>query len=189
MRDINENDEFYNRYIDYLERREFAKPLRTLPVTARNIPEYKMLFNELDWMLSCLEHLQELDEALQRCQSRYRMMEYQDSQYRVIIPDSIYDIYNDAEQQNLYLSRKIMDICNGFYGVAFMRRVNEPEKSFFTMRLEGAEITGIVTKNSRPIKPESDEMRWIEKYALRKGIYVMAECYVEDYPFDMDEII
>lgn len=82
-----------------------------------------------------------------------------------------------------------MDICNGFCAIAFMRRVNEPGKSFITMRLEDAEITGIVTKNSRPIKPESDEMRWIEKYALRKGIYVMAECYAEDYPFDADEIV
>ena len=64
MNNMNDDDEFYNRYIDYLERREFAKPLRTLPVTAKNIPEYKMLFNELDWILSCLEHLQELDAAL-----------------------------------------------------------------------------------------------------------------------------
>lgn len=101
-------------------------------------------------------------------------LEYEDDDFKMIIPRSPADVKNEGRQQGHCVATHFMNyIANGDTAVVFMRRTTEPEKALITIEVRNNKIrqASIGNNNSVP-----DEYRdWIRNWASMKGVEIDEE--------------
>ena len=101
----------------------------------------------------------------------FAYLEYEDEEYKIIIPRSPEDVRDEGRQQGHCVASHFMRyIANGDTMVVFMRRSNDPDRSLITMEIRNNRIRQacIGDNNSVPY-----EMRnWIRNWASMKGVVI-----------------
>ena len=152
------------------------------PSDPKELQKYTL---EADLLLSYIGNKDEYDHLIWMQNSRLEYLDYSDSRYVVTHPSTVMDIFDESVAQHNCLMTVFQDVCRGNLDVGFMRRKNNPEKSFITFQVnECKKVVQIYGKYNRMINPYSNEMRWFRNvYMKEKGFKLSEPTELEDIPF------
>ena len=112
-------------------------------------------------------------------EKRRKLYEYSSDDYIVVMPRNGVDIVKEGYFQHNCLSTYVEDVLYGRTEVLFIRKKEEPDKSFVTMEINEGKITEV--RGSCNNYPCADIYRFLEKYSLDVGCKYVPEELVEDY--------
>ena len=166
----------YEYYVAYLKKCEDLKPIIKLPVCpVEELGEFP--YEKAEYLHECLvEHGEEMQDFFEVMYDLYGFeLEYEDSQYRMIWPKQLIDLCKEAEAQHSCLWNYLKEASAGESFILFMRKANNPEKSYITVEIVGNTIFQALRKYNKELN--EDEMRWLEHYAEIKTLNIDLEVF------------
>jgi hypothetical protein len=100
----------------------------------------------------------------------YKMLEYKDREYVVVIPQSPKDLIDEGSNLSHCVASYVDDVINGKCKIVFLRSKKEPDVSLVTVEVRGNTIRQVKGKRNR--RPSEEEMAFISKWAKKKGLLV-----------------
>ncbi|OUP21428.1 hypothetical protein B5F29_02800 [Lachnoclostridium sp. An196] len=141
--------------------------------------------------------IKDADKKIRERKRRDRYYEYENKDYKIILPENAADMFREADKQKNCLVQYISMHAERATTILFLRRVQRPGKSFVTMEVNCEQrITQIYCACNRD--PDREVRKFVEEYAQEKGfhyeerdhmleeIYDLAELFDDDWEQDED---
>lgn len=98
-------------------------------------------------------------------------LEYSDDEYMIIIPRSAEDVRDEGRQQRHCIARAYINhIAVGDTVCVFMRKVNQPNRSYITIEIRNNVIRQACVGNNHSVPDEQRD--WIRNWARIKGVEI-----------------
>lgn len=107
------------------------------------------------------------------------LYEYEDDEFFVKFPDSLFKVLQEAANQHNCLLNYINKILCGQSVVVFLRTKQEPDKSYITIEVEEGLIEQARGCCNRSLTEQ--ECKWLNSYANEIGVWIGADIYENYY--------
>jgi hypothetical protein len=98
-------------------------------------------------------------------------LEYQDDQYLIKIPRSAEDVRDEGRQQGHCIAQQYINhIAVGDTVCVFMRKVNQPDRSYITIEIRNNVIRQACVGDNNSVPEE--QRQWIRHWAALKGVEI-----------------
>lgn len=185
MEEYNLNPERFLIYINYLHQVEYI----SLPIFLQQYEEYleKELWNQngrKNKMYKFPRYFDSVYAIMMRKEEKIRQLEnynpdeyengyleYSDNDFIMRIPKTRADVEDEGEQQRHCIATHFMDyIARGDTAVVFMRRTEEPDKSFITIEIRNNVIRQACVRRNGEVPDEYKP--WIRNWARIKNVEI-----------------
>lgn len=152
----------YKKYMQMADRLGDMCPRSRLP----KADELLTAVYEMERLEELISRQDILDIGVSRHNDPY--YEYEDDDYVVIMPQTSYQIYMEGMDQDNCVAEYIETVSEGESMIAFLRKKDNPDKSYITMEIQGTRIKQALTRFNG--LPSVKDCRFIEKYAKEKWL-------------------
>lgn len=184
-------DKNFHMYLDYMK---LASKLVEFSSYIKRIPEEEDLYDAI-YELRNIEIILGNRDSLNKKISTHngeKKYEYSDMSYEVMSPDCVEALIKEANSQRNCLVTYINDVAEGKTNIVFIRKSNNPNKSYVTVEIKEGEILQARAKNN--MNPTAEVLRFMEGFAKKFGLifnpFTFLELdFVEDCSRELQEYL
>jgi len=159
--------EFFNRYLDYLKMQ-----IDLYGEIKEKYPKHFETEHDILTLKVSLNKFKIEEEKFKKEMSKYKGLEFSDSKYLIKLPSVPDDLKKEGESLNHCVGGYGSRVANGQCGVVFLRKKDFSEESLITIEVIKDRIVQMQGGEKR--KPNPDEWKFIQKWALEKNLRVSA---------------
>lgn len=150
--------------------RQFYKLKSMMPELELGLPKVNFIDKVVEKMTYAqilLENDGEINKKIED-RAKWSLLEYRDNNYSITMPANGFEICKEAIRQDNCLNSYIYSHALGTASIMFLRKNDNPDKSYVTVEINNLEITQVY--GSRNIIPDKEVYQFLEKYSIEKNL-------------------
>lgn len=150
--------------------RQFYKLKSMMPELKLGLPKVNFIEKVVEKMTYAQILLENNGEVNKKIvdRAKWSLLEYRDNNYSITMPANGFEICKESIRQNNCVSSYIYPHALGTTSILFLRKNDNPDKSYVTVEINNLEISQVY--GSRNIIPDKEVYQFLEKYSIEKNL-------------------